>query len=105
VEIESVDFILKGTAVTVQARVRLSEIWHRDVKVEAVGSNGMGGIWKQEFLLVSEWEDGVCLYECEYPHSIDDWFRADANVRIVPISPDFANEFELELSKWGTRWR
>lgn len=105
VEVESVDFHRKEAGMTVQARIRLGAIWHKDVKVQAVGSNGMGGIWRQDFLHVSELETGGHLYECEYPFSIDDWFRADANVRLVPVSPDFADEFELELCKWGTRWR
>ncbi|MBL0386207.1 alpha-glucan family phosphorylase [Tumebacillus sp. ITR2] len=89
----------------VQACIRLGRIWHADVRVEAVGSDGHGGIWKQELRPVTENAGGKYLFECDYPNRIEVWRKANANIRVVPISPDFCNDFELELTSWGTNWR
>ncbi|KEO83013.1 alpha-glucan phosphorylase [Tumebacillus flagellatus] len=89
----------------VQASIRLGCIWHADVRVEAVGSDGHGGIWKLELRPVTEFLTGEYLYEGVYPDRMEVWRRSNANVRVVPVSPDFCNEFELELTCWGTHWR
>lgn len=81
--------------------VRLGEIWHKDVVVEAVGSLGAQGVWKRGLRLEEEQEPGVYRYVGDFYGSADDWRRARTNIRVMPISPDFANDFEMELSAWG----
>jgi len=87
---------------TIQCKVRLGDIWHRDVSVEAVGSlGGERGLWKRGLQMVKELEPGLYLYTGAFSGSIDDWYGYHANVRVMPISPDFVNDYELELVKWG----
>ena len=90
---------------TLQAIVQLGPIWHRDVRVEAVGSDGRGGIWKMAMLHSEQPEKGQYLYQGTFLGTMSDWQRANANVRVLPISGEFANDFELELTAWGTQWR
>jgi starch phosphorylase len=94
---------VEGTLV--QAKVRLGKVWHADVRVEAVGSDGQGGIWKQELRPVTEYSKGEYVFEGVYGNRIESWRQANANVRVVPVSPDFCNDYELELTCWGTHWR
>lgn len=89
----------------VQASVRLGPIWHADVRVEAVGSDGHGGIWKEVLHPVTEYASGEYLYQGVYRDRMEAWRQSNANVRVVPISPDFCHDYELELTRWGTQWR
>jgi glycogen phosphorylase len=107
VEIQSIELLSNGgRTLTIKARLRLGEIWHKDVKVEAVGSNGQGGIWKHQLDLASVLESGIYEYIVEYPGTLREWSASNPNVRVLPVSPDFANDFELELTRWGkNQWR
>ncbi|WP_127530255.1 alpha-glucan family phosphorylase [Paenibacillus kobensis] len=83
------------------AEIDLGAIWHKDVRVEAVGSDGRRGIWKAKLEPVQQAAKGLYIYEgisCDIPINIRD---ANVNVRVTPISPDFANDFEMELAAWG----
>jgi glycogen phosphorylase len=88
-----------------QATVKLGPIWHKDVRVEGVGSDGHGGIWKMELFWERGLEKGTFHYQGTFIGSMSDWQAANANVRVLPISPEFASDFELELTAWGTQWR
>ncbi|MGB8954186.1 MAG: alpha-glucan family phosphorylase [Tumebacillaceae bacterium] len=90
---------------TLQATVQLGPIWHDDVRVEAVGSDGHGGVWKMAMLLAEQPEKGQYLYKGTFLGTMSDWQRANANVRVLPVSAEFANDFELEVTAWGTQWR
>lgn len=84
------------------AEIQLGTIWRGDVRVEAVGSDGHRGIWKVKLEPVQQQEKGLYVFEgasADIP--TDNIWKADVNVRVTPISPDFANEFELELAAWG----
>lgn len=87
---------------TIQCKVRLGNIWHRDVSVEAVGSlGGERGLWKRGLQMVKELEPGFYLYQGAFTGSMEDWAQYHANIRVMPVSPDFANDYETELVKWG----
>lgn len=84
-----------------RAEIVLDAIWHRDVRVEAVGSDGQRGIWKVKLEPVQQEGRGVYIYEgSSFDRSIN-FLKANVNVRVTPISPDFANDFEMELASWG----
>ncbi|SFE39929.1 starch phosphorylase [Paenibacillus catalpae] len=84
------------------AEIQLGAIWHGDVRVEAVGSDGHRGIWKVILEPVQQQAKGLYVYEGASPNiPINNIWKANANVRVTPISPDFANDFEMELSAWG----
>lgn len=84
-------------------KVNLGSIPDKEVRVEAVGSDGIGGIWKVELALVKEPENGLYLYEGTFLDTIDALWHSNANVRVTPISPDFCNDFEMELAAWGEK--
>lgn len=84
-----------------RAVIQLGSIWYKDVRVEAVGSDGHHGIWKAKLEPVQQQERGAYVYEGASPDLAIDVWKAHVNVRITPISPDFANDFEMELSAWG----
>ena len=84
-----------------RAEIQLGAIWHKDVRVEAVGSDGRRGIWKAKLEPVRQQAKGLYVYEGASPDvSINIW-KANVNVRVTPISPDFATDFEMELATWG----
>ncbi|WP_245995894.1 alpha-glucan family phosphorylase [Paenibacillus taihuensis] len=84
-----------------RAEIVLGAIWLRDVRIEAVGSDGRQGIWKVKLEPVQQEAKGVYIYEgSSFDRSINFW-KANVNVRVTPISPDFANDFEMELASWG----
>ncbi|MBP1933958.1 alpha-glucan family phosphorylase [Ammoniphilus resinae] len=85
----------------VQAVVRLGPVWCQDVRVEAVGSDGQGGVWKQELQHIKEMESGLHLFAGTYHGSQEKWIEDHANIRVIPISPDFSHDFEMELAIWG----
>jgi glycogen phosphorylase len=87
---------------TVKVVVDLGAIWKRDVQVEAVGSNGKGGIWRNELHYVQSTAVGKHLFVGSFGGGWEDWIQADSNVRVIPISPDFEHDLELELSTWGS---
>jgi starch phosphorylase len=66
-----------------------------------VGSNLKGGIWKSELSMVNKLEKGVYLYEGSFWDTYDVYPKANANVRVTPISANFSSDFEMELSTWG----
>ncbi|WP_274651408.1 alpha-glucan family phosphorylase [Paenibacillus humicola] len=82
-----------------RVEVVLGPIWHQDIRVEAVGPDGKGGIWKAPLTMVKQLGTGCYLYEGALPG--DGALLAGANVRAMPVSPDFAHEFEMELAAWG----
>ncbi|RAP75710.1 alpha-glucan family phosphorylase [Paenibacillus montanisoli] len=84
-----------------RAEIQLGAIWHKDVRVEAVGSDGHCGIWKVKLEPVQQQAKGLYVYEGAYPDVSINLWKANVNVRVTPISPDFANDFEMELSAWG----
>ncbi|SFI40775.1 starch phosphorylase [Paenibacillus sp. UNC496MF] len=84
-----------------RAEIGLGAIWHKDVRVEAVGSDGRQGIWKARLDPVQQLAKGIYVYEGSSPDVAIDIWKANVNVRVTPVSPDFANEFEMELSAWG----
>lgn len=83
------------------AKIDLGPIWHKDVRVEAVGSDGRRGIWRAKLELVQQLSKGLYVYEGVSPEIPIDVWRSNVNVRVTPISPDFANDFEMELAAWG----
>lgn len=84
-----------------RAEIQLGAIWHKDVRVEAVGSDGHRGIWKAKLEPVQQQAKGLYVYEGALPDvSINIW-KANVNVRVTPISPDFTTDFEMELAAWG----
>ncbi len=85
----------------IRAVIRLGAIWHKDVRVEAVGSDGRQGIWKAKLEPVQQQDKGVYVYEGASPDIPIEFWKANVNVRVTPISPDFANDFEMELAAWG----
>lgn len=85
----------------VHCKVRLGPIWHKDVRVEAVGHSGSNGLWRKELQLVKELDQGYYLYAGSFNGTKVDWSKARANVRVLPISHDFSHDFEMELVKWG----
>lgn len=94
------------TDLVIRAKVKLGPIWHNDVQVEAVGSDGVGGIWRRKLQLAAELGDGTYRYEQAFGQDMACWRRSNANVRVIPISPDFTSDFELELTRWGQQqWR
>ncbi len=107
VEVQSIELTVEGkNNLLVKSRIQLGEIWYQDIKVEAVGSNGYGGIWKYELHLSNTLDSGIYEYVTEYPDSLEKWNCSDPNIRVFPISPDFTNDFELELTRWGKKqWR
>ncbi|CAM3275376.1 alpha-glucan family phosphorylase [Paenibacillus lupini] len=85
-----------------RAEIELGAIWHKDVLVEAVGSDGHRGLWKVTLKAIKQQTKGLYIYEgtsSDIP--VDNIWKADVNVRVTPISPDFASDFELELAAWG----
>ncbi|RXT08781.1 alpha-glucan family phosphorylase [Ammoniphilus sp. CFH 90114] len=86
---------------TAHCKVRLGPIWHKDVRIEAVGHHEQEGLWRKELQLVKELDQGYYLYAGSFPGTLEDWNKAMANVRVLPISPDFSHDFELELVRWG----
>ncbi|MFC0212240.1 alpha-glucan family phosphorylase [Paenibacillus chartarius] len=89
------------TKTLIQAKVHLGPIWVKDVCVEAVGSDGKGGIRKVELAKKKELDKGLYVYEGELLESIDALWKSTANVRVTPISRDFSHDFEMELAAWG----
>ncbi|SEN99508.1 alpha-glucan family phosphorylase [Paenibacillus sp. OV219] len=86
---------------TFRTEIELGPIWHKDVRVEAVGSDGREGIWKVKLEPVQQSSKGKFVYEgATFDTSINFW-KANVNVRVTPISPDFESNFELELAAWG----
>lgn len=84
-----------------RAEIHLGDIWLNDVRVEAVGSDGRQGIWKAKLEPVRQLDKGLYVYEGASPDGSIDFRKANVNVRVTPISPDFANDYELELASWG----
>lgn len=85
----------------VEAVVYLGDIWYQDVRVEAVGSDGQGGIWQVNLGLIEQTGEGFYRYQGEYSGSIETWQKEHANIRVYPVSEDFNHDFELELVTWG----
>lgn len=81
---------------TITAKILLGPIWFKDVRVEAVGTIGFQDIEKLVMTCEGEIAPGLYRYKGNMPNSID-----LKNIRVVPISPDFANDFELEIIRWG----
>ncbi|MBB3111377.1 starch phosphorylase [Paenibacillus phyllosphaerae] len=84
-----------------RAEIQLGGIWHKDVRVEAVGSDGNRGIWKAKLEQVQQQSKGCFVYEGVSPDVAINIWKANVNVRVTPISPDFENDFEMELAAWG----
>ncbi|OPY58995.1 MAG: Maltodextrin phosphorylase [Pelotomaculum sp. PtaU1.Bin035] len=99
VQVETVEF----SNLQIQSRIRLGPIWHGDVLVELVGPNGLGSFWREKLELEGLSSPGVHIYKGRLPYSSGNSLMSDANIRVVPISPDFANDFELELTAWGRK--
>ncbi|HJV46291.1 MAG TPA: alpha-glucan family phosphorylase, partial [Bacillota bacterium] len=92
---------LGTTGSTIYVTVNLGAIWYKDVQVEAVGSNGKNGVWRIELQYLHSTCDGDYVFAGYYAGTYKEWEESNANVRVVPVSPDFQHEFELELSTWG----
>ncbi|MDQ0063042.1 alpha-glucan family phosphorylase [Paenibacillus harenae] len=84
-----------------RAEIGLGAIWHKDVRVEAVGAGGSRGIWKAKLDPVQQQAKGLYIYEGVSPNDSINIWKSNANVRVTPISSDFANDFEMELAAWG----
>lgn len=102
VKMEEIDFIPTHRQVlTIHCKIRLGAIWHKDVSVEAVGCHKGNGLWRRELQWVKELDQGLYLYVGTFAGTRDDWLTAHAHIRVMPVSPDFANDYELGLVKWG----
>ena len=84
-----------------RAEIQLGAIWHKDVRVEAVGSDGRCGIWKVKLEPVQQLAKGLYVYEGASPDVTINIWDANVNVRVMPVSPDFTTDFEMELAAWG----
>jgi starch phosphorylase len=84
-----------------RAEIQLGAIWHKDVRVEAVGSDGRCGIWKVKLEPVQQLAKGLYVYEGASPDVTINIVDANVNVRVMPVSPDFTTDFEMELGAWG----
>lgn len=84
-----------------QVLIDLGPIWEKDVRVEVVGSDGNGGIWKVRLKAAEKLESGLYRYEGSCCDKHDAFLHSNANIRVVPISSEFVNDFEMELSAWG----
>ena len=84
-----------------RAEIQLGAIWHKDVRVEAVGSDGRCGIWKVKLEPVQQLAKGLYVYEGASPDVTINIWDANVNVRVMPLSPDFTTDFEMELGAWG----
>lgn len=87
----------------IRTEIQLGEIWNKDVLVEAVGSDGASGIWKAKLEPVQQLAKGRYVYEGVVPDIPISIWKANMNVRVTPISPDFENDFEMELAAWGNK--
>lgn len=85
----------------VVAVIHTDAISVKDLSVEAVGSDGGGGIWHLPLNFAHTVEPGLCVFDAIYPGTVEAWFREHANVRVFPAHPDFTNRFEMALSVWG----
>ncbi len=88
------------TMVRFEAEIALGPIWHKDVTVEAVGS-GKNGIWKTKLTLSKSLDNGIYRYEGSLFIDSDSLWLSKSNIRVVPVSKDFGNDFEMELAAWG----
>ncbi|GLX67541.1 alpha-glucan family phosphorylase [Paenibacillus glycanilyticus] len=85
-----------------RAVIQLGAVWHQDVRVEAVGSDGHRGIWKVVLEPVQQLDKGLYVYEgASSDIPVHDIWQANPNVRVTPVSPDFANDHEMEMATWG----
>lgn len=89
------------TKTLIQANIQLGPIWEKDICVEAVGSDGDGGIWKVKLAKTKEPDKGLYVYEATILDTIDALWKSTANVRVTPVSSDFSHDFEMELAAWG----
>ncbi|OPX86281.1 MAG: Glycogen phosphorylase [Pelotomaculum sp. PtaB.Bin104] len=85
----------------VQSSIRLGPVWHKDVLVELVGQNNLGGIWRERLEHSGLNPAGVHIYRGKLPGDLEKTPQADIRIRIVPISPNFVSEFEMELATWS----
>lgn len=101
VQVEDLEFLSTFPDVsTIQCKVNLGPIWHKDVRVEAIRGNGHEGLCRKELQLVKQIECGLYLYAGTFPGSAEEWHQSGGNIRIVPISEDFSHDLEMELVKW-----
>ncbi|RKD22961.1 alpha-glucan phosphorylase [Ammoniphilus oxalaticus] len=103
VKIDQIELIpSESEQLSVRCQVHLGEIWRKDVSVEAVGSLGWDrGVWTEGLQFAEEVGPGVYSYTGVFSGSVEEWFEQHANIRVMPISPDFVNDYELELATWG----
>lgn len=99
VQVETVEY----SDFEIQSRIRLGPIWHGDVLVEFVYPDGLGEIRREKLELKGLFSPGVHIYKGRFPFGSGSSLKSEANIRVVPVSPDFANDFELELTTWGRR--
>lgn len=92
---------LQGPVTRVLATVQLGDIWDHDICVQAVGSDGRGGVWRINLELEQTLGGGRYLYQGGYAGSPVQWQQEHANIRVFPVSADFTHDFELELVTWG----
>ncbi|MCF2937694.1 alpha-glucan family phosphorylase [Paenibacillus alkaliterrae] len=84
-----------------QVHVHLGPIWEKDIRLEVVGSDGKDGIWKVKLKLAEKLENNLYRYEGSLCDKHDALLHSNANVRVIPVSPEFNNDFEMELTAWG----
>ncbi|OPX88719.1 MAG: Maltodextrin phosphorylase [Pelotomaculum sp. PtaB.Bin013] len=99
VQVETVEL----TDSLIQSQIRLGPIWHGDVMVEFIYTDALGEIWREKLELKGLLSPGVHIYMGRFRFGSGSSLKSEANIRVVPVSPDFANDFELELTTWGRR--
>lgn len=89
----------KGTQV--QSSIRLGSVWHRDVLVELVIQPSRAEIWREKLDYIGLSATGAHIYKGSLPCRLDKTLQPNVKIRVVPISPDFTSDFELELVTWS----
>jgi glycogen phosphorylase len=77
--------------------IYLGPIWYRDVEVDIFSSDRNGAVYEQKIDHFDEIRPGFHLFSGRFRNSGE----SKLNVRILPVSPDFSNRFEMELTTWG----
>jgi glycogen phosphorylase len=100
VQFDSVKLIQQGEQLTVSANIRFGPIWHRDLLVEIIGSDGQDGVQIVRMKYQGEGANKIHTYAGVFPGTMETWQRSKSNIRVIPISPDFSSRSEMELIRW-----
>jgi glycogen phosphorylase len=100
VQFDSVEQVETKEYLTVHASIQLGPIWHRDLLVEIMGSDGHDGARIIPMEYCGEGANGAHTFAGIFPGTLETWQRTSANIRVIPVSPDFSRNSEMELICW-----